>query len=279
VGWLWRDPTCRFIGRDRILRGDLEWAEARPWAGAGADFTPGIGDGKGFIEAFTGRDLVTGEELGAWRWAGLVFLSELRHLRHLDTVGRAARQGAHLGDAGRVARQSRKQVTAFSRMRTASVDFLAQTGRLGGILYGERRLAKLKNYLDRQGVDLLVGDEYLLPGQAGGFQIYTDPDRRPTLRLRSNPTRYEVWHELSHYIHYKRIEREAFINLPRSRAWNAAEQFVYDMLKIMSTVGGINSMKQNEWMRMSILFEVGGFDDGRASYRHSGYVYPRTNGS
>jgi hypothetical protein len=35
---------------------------------------------------------VTGEELGAWRWAGLVFLSELRHLRHLDTVGRAARQ-------------------------------------------------------------------------------------------------------------------------------------------------------------------------------------------
>jgi predicted nucleic acid-binding protein len=105
VGWVWRDPTCQFIGRDRILRGDLEWAEAIPWAGAGVDFSPVGGDLKGFIEVFTGRDLVTGEDLGAWRWAGLVFLSELRHLRHLDTVGRAARQGAHLGDAGRGVRQ------------------------------------------------------------------------------------------------------------------------------------------------------------------------------
>jgi hypothetical protein len=98
------------------------------------------------------------------------------------------------------------------------------------MLYGERRLAKLKNYLDRQGVDLFVGDEYILPRQAGGFYVYEDQGRRPAMVLRSNPTRYEVLHELSHYIHYKRIGREAFINLPRSRAWNAAEQFVYDML-------------------------------------------------
>ncbi len=86
VGWVWRDPTCQFIGWDRTLRGDLEWAEAIPWAGAGVDFSPVGGDLKGFIEVFTGRDLVTGEDLGAWRWAGLVFLSELRHLRHADNL-------------------------------------------------------------------------------------------------------------------------------------------------------------------------------------------------
>jgi len=40
VGWIWGNPTCQFIGRDRILRGDLEWEEARPWAGAGLDVAP-----------------------------------------------------------------------------------------------------------------------------------------------------------------------------------------------------------------------------------------------
>jgi RHS repeat-associated protein len=91
VGWLWGDPTCQFIGRDRILRGDLEWEEARPWAGAGLDVAPVTGDIKGFLEVFTGCDLVTGEDLGAWRWAGLVpfagpRLRVLRSLRHADEI-------------------------------------------------------------------------------------------------------------------------------------------------------------------------------------------------
>jgi hypothetical protein len=34
------------------------------------------------IEVFTGCDLVTGEDLGWWRLAGIIGLSELRHLRH-----------------------------------------------------------------------------------------------------------------------------------------------------------------------------------------------------
>jgi hypothetical protein len=36
------------------------------------------------IEVFTGCDLVTGEDLGWWRLAGIIGLSELRHLRHAD---------------------------------------------------------------------------------------------------------------------------------------------------------------------------------------------------
>jgi RHS repeat-associated protein len=83
VGWIWGDPTCQFIGWDRIRRGDLNYADATPWAGAGVDFTPGIGDLKGLIEVYTGCDIVTGEALGWWRWTGLIFLSELRQLRRL----------------------------------------------------------------------------------------------------------------------------------------------------------------------------------------------------
>ncbi|NJM09232.1 hypothetical protein HC891_28050 [Candidatus Gracilibacteria bacterium] len=69
-----------------MRRGDLEYQDGVPWAGAAVDVTPIIGDAKGLIEVFTGCDLVTGEDLGWWRWAGLVGLSELRHLRHVDDV-------------------------------------------------------------------------------------------------------------------------------------------------------------------------------------------------
>jgi RHS repeat-associated protein len=103
VGWLWGDPTCQFIGRDRILRGDLEWEEARPWAGAGLDVAPVTGDIKGFLEVFTGCDLVTGDDLGAWRWAGLVpfagpRLRKLRMVRHLHDVDVVVDLGQHGDD-------------------------------------------------------------------------------------------------------------------------------------------------------------------------------------
>ena len=86
VGWIWDDPTCEFIGWDRVQEGDLNWEEGRPWSGAALDFIPVVGDVKGLIEVFTGCDLVTGEDLGHWRWAGLLFMSELRSVRHLDAV-------------------------------------------------------------------------------------------------------------------------------------------------------------------------------------------------
>ena len=54
------------------------------------DFAPGVGDAKGFIEAFTGSDLVTGESLGNWRYLGLLGISELRHLDETADVLRVA---------------------------------------------------------------------------------------------------------------------------------------------------------------------------------------------
>ena len=48
-----------------------------------------MGDAKGFVEAFTGCDLVTGEYLGYWRYAGLIpvlgpRLKKLKIIRKVD---------------------------------------------------------------------------------------------------------------------------------------------------------------------------------------------------
>ncbi len=86
VGWIWGDPSCSFIGVENIRKGNFNWEDGRVWESAALDFLPVIGDIKGVIEAFTGCDLITGEDLGPWRWMGLMGLSELRHLKHLDEV-------------------------------------------------------------------------------------------------------------------------------------------------------------------------------------------------
>ncbi|WP_249878396.1 zincin-like metallopeptidase toxin domain-containing protein [Niallia circulans] len=117
---------------------------------------------------------------------------------------------------------------------TGKIDYVEETGRLGGKHYSEKDLKLLGNYLEKRGVTLKVGDEFLPPGKGGGFNYNTGE-----LVLKSNPTQYEVWHELSHYIQYKQIGKEAYSNLPRTSGpvpmndltkFNAPEQFVYDML-------------------------------------------------
>ena len=79
------------------------------WLSAGIDFIPVVGEVKGLIEVFTGTDLVTGEDLGAWRWAGLaglIGLNEIKHLRHadevVDAVGDIGRRGDDINDGRRV---------------------------------------------------------------------------------------------------------------------------------------------------------------------------------
>ena len=59
------DPTCQYIGNERVLRGDLNWQDGLPWGGAAVDFTPGVGDVKGLIEAvsYTHLTLPTNREV------------------------------------------------------------------------------------------------------------------------------------------------------------------------------------------------------------------------
>ncbi len=117
-------------------------------------------------------------------------------------------------------------------MRGPTVDAMAETGRVSGKLYGQSRLATLQSYLDKRGVDLMVGDEFLEKGQAAGFKIFTPGSGiRPQLLLGSSPTEYEVTHELAHYVHYSKIGPEAYWELPRATRWDVPEQAVFDMLE------------------------------------------------
>ncbi|MGK5510481.1 zincin-like metallopeptidase toxin domain-containing protein [Brevibacillus formosus] len=117
---------------------------------------------------------------------------------------------------------------------TGKIDYVEETTRFGGKLYSEKDLKLLGKYLEKRGVTLKVGDEFLPPNKGGAFNA-NDGE----LYLRSNPTQYEVWHELSHYIQYRNIGKEAYLKLPRTQGrvpyndltqFNAPEQFVFDML-------------------------------------------------
>lgn len=104
------------------------------------------------------------------------------------------------------------------------LDAMEGAGRLGGQLYGEEKLAKLGAYLERRGIALQVGDEYLPPGYAGGFSA-----GERALVLRDNPTNYEVWHELTHYQQFKSLGETAYSAQTRLMK----EQYVFDKLESM----------------------------------------------
>lgn len=126
------------------------------------------------------------------------------------------------------------------------IDYIDETPRLNGTLYDSKKLKQLESYLSKRGIELKVGDEFLPPGKAGGFDAVTG-----RLYLKSNPTQYEVWHELSHYIQYQQLGKEAYLNLPRTagiemdlNVFNAPEQFVYDMLSNSPRRWGLLSFEE-----------------------------------
>jgi Metallopeptidase toxin 4 len=109
-----------------------------------------------------------------------------------------------------------------SAYATRGLDLAGGAGRLGGELYPASRLPVLERFLARRGITLQVGDEFVPAHAAGAFD-----SAGGRILLRSNPTKYEVWHELSHWIQFRRIGPDAYRALPR---W-AREQFVFDMLE------------------------------------------------
>uniref|UniRef100_UPI0027BA8A80 zincin-like metallopeptidase toxin domain-containing protein n=1 Tax=Acidovorax sp. TaxID=1872122 RepID=UPI0027BA8A80 len=119
-----------------------------------------------------------------------------------------------------------ESVSNAVRVTSTTVDAIEGIGRLGGALYPSTKLGQLDRYLAKRGITLKVGDEHLPYGKAGGFDA-----SHGELLLRSEPTSYEVWHELSHFRHYQKIGKERYLNLPRSTDFNAPEQFVFDMLE------------------------------------------------
>jgi hypothetical protein len=122
-----------------------------------------------------------------------------------------------------------------SSFAAKGADFLP--GRLGGELYDAGKLAQLEGYLGRRGITLNVGDEFLPAGRAGGFNA-----GERTLSLRSNPTQYEVWHELSHFRQFQRLGPESYGNLSRVQK----EQFVFDLLNNSPKRWNALSFKQQQ---------------------------------
>ena len=106
-------------------------------------------------------------------------------------------------------------------------------GALGGTAYSSEKLKSLGEYLGRRGVSLKVGDQFLPPGTSGGFVAKADGTAE--LILPSNPTQYQVWHELGHYVQWKDLGSDAYRALPRWSPSNPVqdipEQFVFDLLE------------------------------------------------
>jgi hypothetical protein len=111
------------------------------------DFTPIVGEIKGLIEVFTGRDLVTGEDLGAWRWAGLlglIGLNEVRALRYGDDVIDAVRRGDDAADAARRGDDVDDLAAIFARCSFSPNTAVATPGGarpIAGLQVGEQVLA------------------------------------------------------------------------------------------------------------------------------------------
>ena len=108
--------------------------------------------------------------------------------------------------------------------KIAALDFMEGSGRLNGQLYSPEKLTRLGSYLERRGISLRVGDEFLPAGYAGGFSA-----GEKSLVLRSNPTSYEVAHELTHLRQYQSLGEEAYS--AQSRLMK--EQYVFDKLEAM----------------------------------------------
>ncbi len=143
-------------------------------------------------------------------------------------VGRGVGLAADAVDAARAAEDAARLADEGAQALPVSASI--ETGSLGGQLYPAAKLEQLGSYLAKRGVALKVGDEFLPPDARGVFAVYNSGGAE--LVLGSNPTAYEVWHELSHYIQYRRIGEEAYTALSRSRELgNVPEQFVFDMLE------------------------------------------------
>ncbi len=102
------------------------------------------------------------------------------------------------------------------------VDF-ASSATTGDAMYGAERLAKLGRYLERRGFSLRLDDARLPAEKGGGFIA-----KSREILLRSDASKSQVWHELSHYLDFKRLGPNAYgrLSYPLGR-----EQNVYDLLR------------------------------------------------
>ena len=92
------------------------------------------------------------------------------------------------------------------------------------------------------------GDDIFPSHVAGGFD---GPARE--IILRSNPTKMEVWHELSHFRQFQKLGPEAYIQQSRTMK----EQFVFDLLENSPRRWGSFTPEQRS-SAVDYIYSVGG---------------------
>lgn len=90
---------------------------------------------------------------------------------------------------------------------------------------------------------LEVGSPDLPFGKAGAF--LADADGSARLLLKADPTNQLVWHELGHFIQWRQLGPQAYRALPRTTAFHAPEQFVFDLLE-----------RPNRWYRLTAEYRI-----------------------
>ncbi|MEI6657129.1 MAG: RHS repeat-associated core domain-containing protein [Planctomycetota bacterium] len=195
-----------------------DWTDTNPTA-----LSIGVGVGLGLVGADLPMDLrdlghtVTHPEW-SYDWGKRLAINSIAVL---PIVG-AIKYAKYLDDAAAF------QLPTTSA-RSVVADFASEGGEIGGRLYGAERLGKLGRYLERRGVTLEVGSPALEAGKAGSFVTY--PGGNARLLLKADPTNELVWHELGHFTQWRRLGNDAYRALPRTQAFNAPEQHVFDLLE------------------------------------------------
>ncbi len=178
---------------------------------------------RGIVEGIDGRDMVNRGQLGAFEQQAHFILGAAQLASLVLPVAKA---GSALFKGG--------TYTSFSSgTRVSGSAYGVKPGAGGHQIFDSRALDKLRAYLDKREVDLKIGSEAAEwfaknPKAIGGFEVPVAGS--PTMYLPANPTRYEVWHEMSHYIEYRNIGRAEYMRGidPFRRA--AREGFVWRQL-------------------------------------------------
>ncbi|MEQ1901894.1 MAG: RHS repeat-associated core domain-containing protein [Devosia sp.] len=219
----WWDPSQEGVGTNRYAYAAndpvngadnsghcADWDPACPWEFmSDFDGVPGIGS---YADYFYSPDST---ERALYRSTQPWFIDPMLEMQY--AINSMPGSGSlRVGSGGRYVDNSPQSAPKSK----GTTDFIVK--KLGGELFGEERLGQLGAYLQKRGIQLKVGDDLLAPGKAGGFDA-----SNKVLLLRDNPTEYEVWHELNHYLQFKQLGQENYAGQTRVQK----EQYVFDTLQ------------------------------------------------
>lgn len=161
---------------------------------------PGTMQLLGAMESVSGQNPLTLEPVDR----GEAMMTTMLSMMPLGGVGGAVGRGGVKSLGGMVGRTELR--LASSAVRTFAAENMASGSRVAGALYDSAKLQRLGNYLRRDGIELVLNADARLNAQNAAGMFRALPSGSGQLYLPSNPTVSEVYHELSHYLHFKSLD-------------------------------------------------------------------------